>query len=179
MAKDFLSRATIIAALLSSAELANADCAGTADYYNKAAQLLARDLPDYQQCVAHSRGLRSCSEEFGRVRGGQLRFEQAGFAYRQCADAPEGLIERVKFSWLQTDAEIGVAESRIRDLLPWDIGESRLWLWASAFALFMLSGSLLAALMAAAGRRLCELYVTHHRLGLTKKAQEGRSRQEQ
>jgi hypothetical protein len=178
MMKNFLPVAGVLAALLSSTESASADCASTADLYNKAAKLLASDLPDYQQCLAHSRGLLSCSEEFGRVRGAQLRFERAGSAYRQCVDAPEGLFERLSFSWLQTDTEIRVAESRIRAFLPWDTGESRLWLWSSAFVLFILVGSIPAALMAAVARCLTGLFVAQHHLDTIKQAQEGRSRQE-
>lgn len=59
--------------------------------------------------------------------------------------------------------ELLLAEARLREMLPWDAGDSRLWLWASAFAAFALVVVVPALSIGALAGRITDYVVRRRR----------------
>ncbi len=148
------------AALTLSTSHARADCSAPVADYTANLQPLARDLQDYQNCVYRSAAKVSCADEFLRVQAGHAKFEAYGSSIRECAGTPASPFEGVKHSFARLDAEIRATETRVRSMLPWDAGDSRLFLWASAVIAFLVAGQTAASLASFVARWLAGRFIS-------------------
>lgn len=81
MIKQTASLVFAFSLVLSSSQLAKANCRDAVDAYNSAVSDVSSALKRYASCVSASQGTDDCSSEFRRLRSAQSDFESAVSEY--------------------------------------------------------------------------------------------------